>query len=67
MHWSNGYTPYELIYGWPSRGELDVMKERWEEKKGEPQSVLTYMVAVQNRLKVVWERAKEGRRRRRIR
>ena len=45
--------------GGPVRGVLDVMKERWEEKEGEPQSVLTYMVAVQNRLKVVWERAKE--------
>ena len=59
VHRSTGYTPYELMYGWPVRGVLDVMKERWEEKEGEPQSVLTYTVAVQNRLKVVWERAKE--------
>ena len=59
VHRSTGYTPYELMYGWPVRGVLDVMKEKWEEKEGEPQSVLTYMVAVQNRLKVVWERAKE--------
>ena len=59
VHRSTGYTPYELMYGWPVRDVLDVMKERWEEKEGEPQSVLTYMVAMQNRLKVVWERAKE--------
>ena len=59
VHRSTGCTPYELMYGWPVRGVLDVMKERWEEKEDEPQSVLTYMVAVQNRLKVIWERAKE--------
>ena len=47
---STGFSPFELVYGWPVRGPLDVLKEAWETKEDTEESVVSYILTIQERL-----------------
>ena len=47
---SSGFSPFELVYGWPVRGPLDVLKEPWETKEDTEESVVSYVLTIQKRL-----------------
>ncbi len=44
---STGFSPFELVYGWPVRGPLDVLKEAWEDSE---ESIVSYVLTIQERL-----------------
>ena len=37
---SNGFSPFELVYGREVRGPLDVLKETWKSTQGSKEDVL---------------------------
>ena len=47
---STGFSPFELIYGRNVRGPLDILKESWEAKPKSPESVVSYVLMVRERL-----------------
>ena len=50
---TTGYSSFEMIYGRPVRGPLDLLKETWEDKTAEPESVIAYVQKIQQRLNEV--------------
>ena len=47
---SSGFSPFELLYGRPVRGPLDVIRETWEATEGTDESVVSYILSTQERL-----------------
>ncbi|XP_071944659.1 uncharacterized protein [Antedon mediterranea] len=47
---STGFSPFELLYGWKVRGPLDIMKEMWTGTVTGPQSVVSHVVKMRDRL-----------------
>ena len=47
---STGFSPFELVYGWPVRGPLDVLKEAWEAKEDTEERVVSSVLTTQERL-----------------
>ena len=47
---STGFAPFELVYGRAVRGPLDILKETWEAEPRSTESVVSYVLAVQERL-----------------
>ena len=47
---STRFSPFELLYGWPVRGPLDVLREEWESSKRSSESVVSYVLLVRERL-----------------
>ena len=47
---STGFSPFELLYGHPVRGPLDVLKESWESSPKSAESIVSYVLLMQNRL-----------------
>ena len=39
---SLGFSPFELIYGWPVRGRMQVLRELWTKDIEDPQARTTY-------------------------
>ena len=39
-----------MVYGWPVRGPLDVLKEAWETKEDTEKSVVSYVLTIQETL-----------------
>ena len=48
---STGFSPFELVYGRHVRGPLYVLKESWEASKRSTESVVSYVLTIQERLK----------------
>ena len=47
---STGFSPFELLYAHHVRGPLDVLKESWEASIRSPESVVSYVLTMQERL-----------------
>ena len=47
---STGFSPFELLYGRNVRGPLDILKESWEASTRSMESVVSYVLMVQERL-----------------
>ena len=47
---STGFSPFELVYGRPVRGPLDILKESWESSPRSPESVVSHVLSMQERL-----------------
>ena len=47
---STGFSPFELLYSRAVRGPLDILKESWKEPKKCSDNVVSYVLAVQQKL-----------------
>ena len=57
---STGFSPFELVYGWQVRGPLDVPKESWETSSKSNESIISYVLSMQEKLSTMYELAKEN-------
>jgi len=57
---STGFSPFELLFGRHVRGPLDVIKESWEEKEDVGEDILTYIVKMREKLRIVTELAHQN-------
>ncbi|KAJ1135233.1 hypothetical protein NDU88_001677 [Pleurodeles waltl] len=56
-----GFSPFELLYGYPVRRLLSIVKEGWEKTLKElPQDVVSYMLALRNQMHRFWKKAKSN-------
>ena len=56
---STGFSPFELVYGWPVRGPLSVVKEAWVDKE-DSGNLIDYVVQTRSRLMTSVEMAQEN-------
>ena len=56
---TTGFLPFEL-YGRAVRGPLDILKETWEAEKESEESVVSYILSVQEKLTGMMELVKEN-------
>ena len=47
---STGFSPFELLYGRQVRGPLDILTETWEASTKSSDSVVSYVLSIQDRL-----------------
>ena len=47
---STGFLPFKLLYSRKVTGPFDVLKETWEAKMSTPESTVSYLMKVQDRL-----------------
>ena len=57
---STGCAPFELLYGHPARGPLDVLKEEWEAEEKSNESVILYVLSMRERLEHMTEHVQEN-------
>ena len=57
---STGFSPFELVYGRQVRGPLDILKETWQAHKKSTESVVSYVLTVQEKLSKMSELAQEN-------
>ena len=57
---STGFSPFELVYGHAVRGPLDVLKETWESHPRSSESIVSYVLSVQERLAKMSALAREN-------
>ena len=47
---STGFSPFELLYGRAVRGPLDILRESWQESERSDESIVSYIMSVQEKL-----------------
>lgn len=47
---STGFSPFELLYGRPVRGPLDILRESWEASKHSSENIVSYVLSIQEKL-----------------
>ena len=57
---STGFSPFELVYGRQVRGPLDILKETWETSKKSSESIVSYVLSMQEKLSDMSELAREN-------
>ncbi len=57
---STGFSPFELLYGRNVWGPLDILKESWEASKKSSESVISYVLSTQEKLKGMAELVQEN-------
>ena len=57
---STGFSLFELLYGCQVRGPLDILKTSWEASKKSDENVVSYVLAVQERLATMSAVAREN-------
>ena len=57
---STGFSPFELVYGRNVRGPLDILKESWVAKTRSPESVVSYVLMIQERLQKLRDIVREN-------
>ena len=57
---STGFSPFELVCGRQIRGPLDILKEIWETSNKSNDSVVSYVLAMQEKLSEMSELAREN-------
>ena len=57
---STGFSPFELLYGRQVRGPLDIIKETWEASNKSTESVVSYVLSIQERLAKLREIVREN-------
>ena len=57
---STGFSPFELLYGRAVRGPLDVIKATWEADEKSDESVVSYVLSIQERLTKLAELVKDN-------
>ena len=54
---STGFSPFELLYGWPVRGPLSIVKDSWVDGNNDEESVVEYVLRMRSRLSQCVEEA----------
>ena len=57
---SMGFSPFELLYGCQVRGPLDVLRETWEASIKSSESVVSYVLSIQEKLTKLQELVHEN-------
>ena len=57
---STGFSPFELLYRWNVHGPLDVLKVSWEASNKSSESVISYVLYTQEKLKDMSELVQEN-------
>ncbi len=57
---STGYSSFELVYGWAVRGPLDILKECWEASSKSSESIVSYVLTMQEKLAKMSELPREN-------
>ncbi|KAK6166422.1 hypothetical protein SNE40_023117 [Patella caerulea] len=59
---SLGYSPFELVYGWPVRGPMMILRELWTKNIDDPEVKTTYqyVLDLRERLETVGEMARDN-------
>ena len=57
---STGFSPFELLYGRAVWGPLDVIKATWEADEKSDESVVSYVLSIQERLTKMAELVKDN-------
>ena len=57
---STGFSPFELLYGRAVRGPLDMIRETWEAEERSDDSVVSYLLATQEKLRDMAEIVEEN-------
>ena len=58
---STGFSLFELLYGRAVRGPLDILHQSWEASKKLDESVVSYILSIQEKIRKLAELAQENR------
>ena len=57
---STGFLPFELLYGQPIQGPLDILHESWEGKKKTDESVVSHILSIREKMESMSELARQN-------